>query len=194
MPSRGLQWGILPRRFSTAPWIVVSGAELRFLLSLFATMQKFWTKGLASKGTGSAVLHGTRIHQGFKRACENSRETANLWVSKSVPQRLKPSSLTMVTARLNPCPSYRNAFSSTFFFGFVAPRQQFVQNAPSRLKAVKHLSRAHLRSSYELFLVLCHSVRNAPSVPLTGSDEGKGSCFMRASAVREGSFRHISQF
>jgi hypothetical protein len=29
------------------------------------------------------VLHGTRIHQGSQRTCENSRETANLWVSKS---------------------------------------------------------------------------------------------------------------
>jgi len=29
---------------------------------------------------------------GTKRVCENSGETANLWVSKSVPQRLNPSS------------------------------------------------------------------------------------------------------
>jgi hypothetical protein len=33
------------------------------------------------------------------------------------------------TARLKPCPSYRDAFS--FSFLVVAPRQQFVRNAPS---------------------------------------------------------------
>jgi hypothetical protein len=35
----------------------------------------------------------------------------DLYVPKSVPQRLKPSSVQTITARLKPCPSFRDAFS-----------------------------------------------------------------------------------
>jgi hypothetical protein len=39
-----------------------------------------------------------------------------------------------------------------------------------------------------------HTLLNAPACPLTGSDAGKGSPFMRASAAGDGSLRQISQF
>jgi hypothetical protein len=39
-----------------------------------------------------------------------------------------------------------------------------------------------------------HALLNAPDSPLTGSDAGKGSCFMRANAAGDGSLRQISQF
>src|ERR1700733_14507155 len=47
----------------------------------------------------------------------------------------KPSGNPRFTARLKPCPSYRDAFSFSSLVG--APRQQFVQNVPSRQKAVR---------------------------------------------------------
>ncbi len=51
------------------------------------------------------------------------------YVSKSVPQRLKPSSAQPFTARLNPCPSCRDAFSLSMF-SVCTPDDHFVRNAP----------------------------------------------------------------
>jgi hypothetical protein len=73
-----------------------------------------------------------------------SRETADLCVSQKRTSAVEAVKHRPFTARLKPCPSYRDAFS--FSFLVVAPRQQLVQNALSRLKAVKHVYRA-LRST-----------------------------------------------
>jgi hypothetical protein len=67
----------------------------------------------------SSVANSAALSDGFA-----------LDVSKSVPQWLKPSCEGLFTARLNPCPSCRDAFSLSF--GAVAPNQQFVQNAPQQ--------------------------------------------------------------
>jgi hypothetical protein len=66
-------------------------------------------------------------------------ETANLWVSQKRTSAAEAVKHRRFTARLKPCPSYRDA--SSFSFLAVAPRQQFVQNVPSQLKAVKHVCR-----------------------------------------------------
>jgi len=47
--------------------------------------------------------------------------------------------------------------------------------------------------AYEFPFPDSHSLLNAPACPLTGSDAGKGSCFMRANAAGDGSLRQISQ-
>jgi hypothetical protein len=79
-----------------------------------------------------------------KRVCENLKRNR-----KPVGFEKRTSAAEAVehrrfTARLKPCPSYRDAFS--FSFLAVAPRQQFIQNMPSQLKAVKHVCPA-LRST-----------------------------------------------
>src|SRR6202051_4356447 len=82
---------------------------------------------------------------GALRGClRTSRETANLWVSQKRTSAAEAVKDRRFTARLKPCPSYRDAFSISFLA--VAPRQRFVQNVPSQLKAVKHVCRA-LRST-----------------------------------------------
>ena len=71
-------------------------------------------------------------------------------VDSSVPQRLEAVKHRRFTARLKPCPSYRDAFS--FSFLAVAPKQQFVQNVPSQLKAphaVPFVSTAFIPSALE---------------------------------------------
>ena len=79
------------------------------------------------------------------RGClRTSRETANLWVSQKRTSAAEAVKHRRFTARLKPCPSYRDAFS--FSFLVVAPRQEFVQNAPAQLRSVKHVCRA-LRST-----------------------------------------------
>jgi hypothetical protein len=76
-----------------------------------------------------------------ERMClRTSRETANLWVSQKRTSAAEAVKHRRFTARLKPCPSYRDAFS--FSFLAVAPRRQFVQNVPSQPKAVKHVCRA----------------------------------------------------
>src|ERR1700693_5423365 len=64
------------------------------------------------------------------RGClRTSRETANLWVSQKRTSAAEAVKHRRFTARLKPCPSYRDAFS--FRFLAVAMRQQVVQNAPA---------------------------------------------------------------
>src|ERR1700692_3885124 len=72
------------------------------------------------------------------RGClRTSRETANLRVSQKRTSAAEAVKDRRFKARLKPCPSYRDAFS--FSFLAVSPRQQFVQNVPSQVKAVKHV-------------------------------------------------------
>jgi hypothetical protein len=50
-----------------------------------------------------------------------------------------------------------------------------------------------LKPAQEFLFPDIHTLLNAPACPLTGSDAGKGSPFMRASAAGDGSLRQISQ-
>src|ERR1700688_5008671 len=87
--------------------------------------------------TTSSWVAASESHQGLRGCVRTSRETANLWVSQKRTSAAEAVKHRPFTARLKPCPSYRDAFS--FCFLAVAPKQQLVEDAPSRLKAVMHV-------------------------------------------------------
>jgi hypothetical protein len=97
-------------------------------------------EGMKSTQVPQARLTPTTKFGWISRPCG----TANLWVSQKRTSAAEAVKHRLFTARLKPCPSYRDAFSFSFFA--VATRQQSVQNVPSRLEAVKHVCRA-LRST-----------------------------------------------